>query len=54
MDHATAYATRKGWTVDPAHLYTDDAISGAIFGEKRPGLYRLLNALTSRARRSRS
>ena len=48
VDHATAYATRKGWTVDPAHVYTDDAISGAIFGEKRPGLYRLLNALTPR------
>ena len=21
IEHATAYATRKGWTVDPAHVY---------------------------------
>ena len=34
VDHATAYAAKKGWTVDPAHVYPDDAISGAIFGEK--------------------
>jgi site-specific DNA recombinase len=46
--HATAFAERKGWTVDPTYVYTDDAISGAIFGERRPGLYRLLNALTPR------
>jgi DNA invertase Pin-like site-specific DNA recombinase len=48
--HATAYAGRKGWTVDPAHVYPDDAISGAIFGAKRPGRYRLLNALKPRPR----
>jgi hypothetical protein len=34
VDHATAYAARKGWTVAEDHVYTDDAISGAIFGEK--------------------
>src|SRR5262245_22513952 len=45
IDPGTAYAQRKGWTVEPAHVYSDDGISGAIFGEKRPGLYRLLNAL---------
>src|SRR5262245_21244409 len=28
-EHGTAYAARKGWTVDPAHAYTDDAVSGA-------------------------
>jgi site-specific DNA recombinase len=47
-DHAAAYAARKGWTVAADHVYVDDAISGAIFGEKRPGLYRLLNALKPR------
>jgi site-specific DNA recombinase len=45
VEHATAYAARKGWTVDPAHVYTDDAVSGAEF-VKRPGLARLLAALT--------
>ena len=24
VEHATAYAARKGWTVDPAHVYGDD------------------------------
>jgi hypothetical protein len=31
VEHATAYATRKGWAVDPAHVDTDDAVSGAEF-----------------------
>jgi site-specific DNA recombinase len=44
IEHATAYAERKGWTVDPAHVYADDGISGAEF-VKRPGFLRLMNAL---------
>jgi site-specific DNA recombinase len=44
IDHATAYATRKGWTVAEDHVYVDDGISGAEF-VKRPGLARLMNAL---------
>jgi hypothetical protein len=47
VEHATAYARRKGWTVDPAHVYTDDAVSGAEF-VNRPGLSRLLAALSAR------
>jgi DNA invertase Pin-like site-specific DNA recombinase len=47
VEHATAYAQRKGWTVDPAHVYTDDGVSGAEF-VKRPGFLRLMNALKSR------
>jgi site-specific DNA recombinase len=47
VEHARAYAVRKGWTVDEAHIYTDDAISGAEF-VKRPGFLRLMNALTPR------
>ena len=47
VEHATAYATGKGWTVGPAHIYVDDGISGAEFA-KRPGLARLINALTPR------
>jgi resolvase-like protein len=47
IEHATAYAGRKGWTVDEAHVYSDDGISGAEF-KKRPGFLRLLNALSPR------
>ena len=48
VDHARAYAAAKGWTVAEAHVYVDDGISGAEFA-KRPGLVRLINALTPRA-----
>jgi DNA invertase Pin-like site-specific DNA recombinase len=44
IDHAKAYATKKGWTVADEHVFVDDGISGAEF-VKRPGLSRLLNAL---------
>jgi DNA invertase Pin-like site-specific DNA recombinase len=47
VEHATAYAARKGWTVDPAHVYQDDGISGAEF-VNRPGLAALLAALSPR------
>jgi site-specific DNA recombinase len=43
-DHARAYALRKGWTVDDAHVFVDDGISGAEFAN-RPGFLRLMNAL---------
>jgi site-specific DNA recombinase len=47
IEHGKAYAARKGWTVDEAHGYSDDGISGAEF-KKRPGFLRLLNALSPR------
>ena len=47
LDHATAYAERKGWHVDPAYVYVDDGISGAEFAT-RPGFLRLVNALKPR------
>ena len=47
IDHATAYAARKGWTVATEHIYNDDGISGAEFA-KRPGFLRLMNALKPR------
>ena len=47
VEHATAYSTGKSWTVGPARIYVDDGISGAEFA-KRPGLVRLINALTPR------
>jgi len=48
IESARAYAARKGWTVDDTHVYSDDGISGALFGSKRPGLARLLLALRPR------
>jgi DNA invertase Pin-like site-specific DNA recombinase len=47
IEHATAYATAKGWTVDEHHIYVDDGITGAEFA-KRPGFVRLMNALKPR------
>ena len=39
IEHAKAYARRKGWTVLDAHVYVDDGVSGAEFS-KRPGFLR--------------
>ena len=47
IDHATAYATRKGWTVPEACIFVDDGISGAEFAN-RPGFVRLMAALKPR------
>jgi site-specific DNA recombinase len=48
VEHARAYAAQKGWTVDEVHVYSDDGVSGALFGAHRPALARLLNALKPR------
>lgn len=45
IEHAKAYAEKKGWTTDERYIYSDDAVSGAEFGARRPGLLRLMNAL---------
>jgi DNA invertase Pin-like site-specific DNA recombinase len=47
VDHARAYAARKGWTVSDEFIYVDDDITGAEFA-KRPGFLRLMNALKPR------
>lgn len=47
IDHAKAYATTQGWTVDEALVFVDDGISGAEFAN-RPGFVRLMNALKPR------
>jgi site-specific DNA recombinase len=47
IEHAKAYAAKKGWGVDEEHIYQDDGISGAEF-VKRPGFIRLMNALSPR------
>jgi site-specific DNA recombinase len=48
IEHARAYAARKGWHVKDAHIYVDDGISGAEFAN-RAGFVRLMNALKPRA-----
>jgi DNA invertase Pin-like site-specific DNA recombinase len=43
VDHARAYASRKGWTVADEQIYIDDGVSRAEFAT-RPGFVRLMNA----------
>jgi DNA invertase Pin-like site-specific DNA recombinase len=47
IEHARAYAARKGWLVDDDYVYIDDGISGAEF-VKRAGFIRLMNTLSPR------
>jgi len=47
VEHARAYAERKGWGVDERFVFVDDGISGAEFAN-RPGFLRLMNALKPR------
>jgi site-specific DNA recombinase len=50
VEHARAYAAKKGWIVGPdadCIFDEDDEVSGAEFA-KRPGFVRLMNALTPR------
>ena len=47
VERATEYALAKGWTVDPHHIYVDDAVSGAEW-KHRPGFNALLAACEPR------
>src|SRR5262245_43189887 len=47
IEHAKAFAAKKGWMVADEHVYVDDGISGAEFA-RRPGFLRLMNALKPR------
>src|SRR5215468_4327865 len=47
IESATAYAERKGWTVDPRYIFVDENTSGAEW-KHRPGLNGLLAALEPR------
>ncbi len=47
---ARAYAEAQGWTVAAAHVYVDDAVSGAVPMEERPGGRALLAAAESTPR----
>lgn len=44
VEHAKAYARKKGWTIDDRHVFIDDGVSGAEF-TNRPSFVRLMNAL---------
>src|SRR5436190_7804095 len=48
VERATAYAARKGWTVDPRFIFTDDAVSGSEW-KNRPGFNALLASLEPQA-----
>ncbi len=48
IEHARAYAAKKGWMVADEYIFVDDGISGAEF-ENRPAFLRLMNALKPRA-----
>src|SRR2546430_12039205 len=41
---------KNEWTLAEGHVYEDDGISGAIFGEGRPALLKLMEAVRSKAR----
>ena len=47
IEHARAYAARKGWSVNETYVFVDDGVSGAEF-VNRPGFVRLMNALKPR------
>src|SRR5438128_1870637 len=50
VEHAKAYAMKKGWTVAAEDcIYVDDGISGAEFAN-RPALMRLLAAVAATPR----
>ena len=44
IEHAKAYAAKKGWTVPEELIFVDDGISGSEF-IMRPGFSRLMNSL---------
>jgi site-specific DNA recombinase len=49
VEHAKAYAARRGWRVSDEYVFVDDGISGAEF-EGRPGFVRLMSACASKPR----
>src|SRR5947207_15830847 len=48
-ERCLALIESKGWTLVEGHVYTDDGISGAIFGAGRPALLRLMEAVKTKA-----
>jgi site-specific DNA recombinase len=48
ISEAKRYIEKRGWTLDEAHIYVDDAVSRAEF-QKRRGLPKMLNAAEKKA-----
>jgi DNA invertase Pin-like site-specific DNA recombinase len=46
VEIARDFITARGWSLDPAHVYSDNDVSGAVF--ERPGLSGLLLAIAQR------
>jgi len=44
---------KNEWTLAEGHVYEDDGVSGAVFGEGRPAFHRMLSAITSGAKAKR-
>jgi DNA invertase Pin-like site-specific DNA recombinase len=49
VEHAREFAEKRGYTVEGAHVFIDDGVSGAEFRD-RPGLLRLLNLVSASPR----
>jgi DNA invertase Pin-like site-specific DNA recombinase len=49
VEHARAFAERKGWSILEGHVFVEDGVSGGEFRDRR-GLLRLLNAARSTPR----
>jgi site-specific DNA recombinase len=47
VERATEYARAHGWAIDPAHVFVDENVSGAVPLEARPAGAALLKALHS-------
>src|SRR2546426_41546 len=45
-DLVTQFASARGWTIDPAHVFVDDGVTGATY--ERPGLQALIAALAKK------
>jgi DNA invertase Pin-like site-specific DNA recombinase len=45
IQHCREFAAARGWKVDERYIFVDDGISGAEFGERRPGLQALMSNL---------
>ena len=48
IEHAKAFAARKGWSVLDTFIFSDDGISGTEF-KRRPAFMRMMGMLTPRA-----
>ena len=53
VEHARAYAERKGWTVAEEHAYVDDGVSGALSSATSAQDWRGCSMPSRRGRRSR-